>query len=205
MLGDPDPALGWLRWLAAWSLCAPRGVRVPARWELGGLSWRVRNLLAQWRLVPAPQTMKTHGVRNIVFSSSATVYGDPKYLPLDENHPVGGCTNPYGKSKYFIEEMIQDLCKAERVRSCPQARRAGNRDLFLVECSGVTPPPLCVSPGLERRSPALFQPHWCPRVRHDRRRSSGDPEQPHALRGAGTAPPQPLRSPGLVVPAQGTG
>lgn len=60
--------------------------------------------------------MKAHGVRNIVFSSSATVYGDPGYLPLDEKHPVGSCTNPYGKSKYFIEEMIQDLCKAEPVR-----------------------------------------------------------------------------------------
>ncbi|NXG72403.1 GALE epimerase, partial [Baryphthengus martii] len=64
--------------------------------------------------VPAPQTMRAHSVRNIVFSSSATVYGDPKYLPLDENHPVGGCTNPYGKSKYFIEEMIRDLCRAEQ-------------------------------------------------------------------------------------------
>lgn len=62
--------------------------------------------------------MKAHGVKNIVFSSSATVYGDPKYLPLDENHPVGGCTNPYGKSKYFIEEMIRDLCKADKVRGC---------------------------------------------------------------------------------------
>ncbi|XP_059344516.1 UDP-glucose 4-epimerase isoform X2 [Ammospiza nelsoni] len=61
------------------------------------------------------ETMKAHGVRNIVFSSSATVYGDPKYLPLDENHPVGGCTNPYGKSKFFIEEMIRDLCRAEKV------------------------------------------------------------------------------------------
>uniref|UniRef100_A0A8D0FJ51 UDP-glucose 4-epimerase n=1 Tax=Strix occidentalis caurina TaxID=311401 RepID=A0A8D0FJ51_STROC len=69
------------------------------------------NLTGTIRLL---ETMKTHGVRNIVFSSSATVYGDPKYLPLDENHPVGGCTNPYGKSKYFIEEMIRDLCKAER-------------------------------------------------------------------------------------------
>ncbi|XP_048358104.1 UDP-glucose 4-epimerase isoform X1 [Sphaerodactylus townsendi] len=60
------------------------------------------------------ETMKAHGVKNLVFSSSATVYGDPAYLPLDENHPVGGCTNPYGKSKYFIEEMICDLCKAEQ-------------------------------------------------------------------------------------------
>jgi len=111
----------------------PRGVTLPAWWELppaegraARLSWRTQSLLAQRRLVPAPQTMKAHGVRNIVFSSSATVYGDPRYLPLDENHPVGGCTNPYGKSKYFIEEMIQDLCKAERVRSCPKARGAGN-------------------------------------------------------------------------------
>lgn len=102
------------------------------------LSWRARSLLAQWQLVPAPQTMKAHDVRNIVFSSSATVYGDPKYLPLDENHPVGGCTNPYGKSKYFIEEMIRDLCKAERVRSRPKARRAGNQGLFPLEHAGVT-------------------------------------------------------------------
>lgn len=71
------------------------------------------------------QTMKAHGVRNIVFSSSATVYGDPKYLPLDEKHPVGGCTNPYGKSKFFIEEMIRDLCKAERVRSRPRGCSPG--------------------------------------------------------------------------------
>ncbi|XP_041273323.1 UDP-glucose 4-epimerase isoform X2 [Onychostruthus taczanowskii] len=69
------------------------------------------NLTGTIRLL---ETMKAHGVRNIVFSSSATVYGDPKYLPLDEKHPVGGCTNPYGKSKFFIEEMIWDLCRAER-------------------------------------------------------------------------------------------
>ncbi|XP_053254781.1 UDP-glucose 4-epimerase [Podarcis raffonei] len=68
------------------------------------------NLTGTIRLLEA---MKEHGVKNIVFSSSATVYGDPAYLPLDEKHPVGGCTNPYGKSKYFIEEMIRDLCKAE--------------------------------------------------------------------------------------------
>ncbi|XP_064028966.1 UDP-glucose 4-epimerase isoform X1 [Pogoniulus pusillus] len=69
------------------------------------------NLTGTIRLL---ETMKAHGVKDIVFSSSATVYGDPQYLPLDESHPVGGCTNPYGKSKYFIEEMIRDLCKAER-------------------------------------------------------------------------------------------
>ncbi|XP_019367939.1 PREDICTED: UDP-glucose 4-epimerase isoform X2 [Gavialis gangeticus] len=69
------------------------------------------NLTGTIRLL---EVMNAHGVRNIVFSSSATVYGDPTYLPLDEKHPVGGCTNPYGKSKYFIEEMIRDLCKAEK-------------------------------------------------------------------------------------------
>lgn len=71
------------------------------------------------------QTMQAHSVRNIVFSSSATVYGVPQYLPLDENHPVGGCTNPYGKSKFFIEEMIRDVCKAEKVRSCPTGLEPG--------------------------------------------------------------------------------
>lgn len=58
--------------------------------------------------------MKEFGVKNIVFSSSATVYGDPKYLPLDENHPVGACTNPYGKSKYFIEEILTDVWKSDK-------------------------------------------------------------------------------------------
>lgn len=59
--------------------------------------------------------MEEFGVRQIVFSSSATVYGNPEYLPLDENHPAGGCTNPYGKTKYFIEEMLKDQCKANPV------------------------------------------------------------------------------------------
>ncbi|XP_074236370.1 UDP-glucose 4-epimerase isoform X2 [Saimiri boliviensis] len=61
------------------------------------------------------EIMRAHGVKNLVFSSSATVYGNPKYLPLDEAHPTGGCTNPYGKSKFFIEEMIRDLCQADKV------------------------------------------------------------------------------------------
>ena len=60
--------------------------------------------------------MKEYGVHNIVFSSSATVYGDPNYLPIDEKHPAGGCTNPYGKTKYFIEEILKDLVTAEKVR-----------------------------------------------------------------------------------------
>jgi len=60
------------------------------------------------------EVMKENNCKNMVFSSSATVYGAPEYLPVDEKHPVGGCTNPYGKTKYFIEEIIRDLCSADK-------------------------------------------------------------------------------------------
>lgn len=53
------------------------------------------------------KTMQQHDCRRIVFSSSATVYGEAKYLPYDENHPLQP-TNPYGRTKYFIEEIIRD-------------------------------------------------------------------------------------------------
>lgn len=55
------------------------------------------------------ECMKKAGVKKIAFSSSATVYGTPEKLPLDENCPVGGTTNPYGTSKYFQEIMLKDL------------------------------------------------------------------------------------------------
>ncbi|XP_040582983.1 UDP-glucose 4-epimerase isoform X2 [Lepeophtheirus salmonis] len=58
--------------------------------------------------------MMEYGVKKIVFSSSATVYGDPQYLPVDEMHPVGACTNPYGKTKYFMEEIMKDVCNANK-------------------------------------------------------------------------------------------
>jgi UDP-glucose 4-epimerase len=60
--------------------------------------------------------MKDHNVINFVFSSSATVYGSPKYLPLDEKHPCIGneITNPYGKTKYVVEHILKDLCHAEK-------------------------------------------------------------------------------------------
>ena len=61
--------------------------------------------------------MQENGVYNMIFSSSATVYGDPSYLPIDEKHPTGGCTNPYGKTKFFIEEILKDLCAADKVRN----------------------------------------------------------------------------------------
>ena len=57
--------------------------------------------------------MRRHGCKNIVFSSSATVYGTPERLPLDETCRVGGTTNPYGSSKFFQEIMLEDLYKAD--------------------------------------------------------------------------------------------
>ncbi len=53
--------------------------------------------------------MARHGIRNFVFSSSATVYGNPKSVPLFETDEVGHTTNPYGTSKYFIERIIADF------------------------------------------------------------------------------------------------
>lgn len=54
------------------------------------------------------EAMKSADIKTLVFSSSATVYGDPKYLPIDENHPTGA-TNAYGRSKLHIEEMLKDI------------------------------------------------------------------------------------------------
>ncbi|MCF6173509.1 MAG: UDP-glucose 4-epimerase GalE [Campylobacteraceae bacterium] len=53
-------------------------------------------------------TMKQYNCKKIVFSSSATVYGDPKITPIQENFPTGP-TNPYGRTKLFIEEILKDL------------------------------------------------------------------------------------------------
>ena len=55
--------------------------------------------------------MKEFGVYNFVFSSSATVYGVPKSVPLHEDDPVGGCTNPYGQTKLDIEFLLKDFAK----------------------------------------------------------------------------------------------
>src|SRR5690606_12215581 len=54
------------------------------------------------------QTMEKYGVRNLVFSSSATVYGKPKSVPISEDFPLHAA-NPYGRTKLMIEEMLRDL------------------------------------------------------------------------------------------------
>jgi len=63
------------------------------------------NLIGSMNLM---QCMVDYKIDNIIFSSSATVYGFPEFLPLTEEHPVGKCTNAYGKSKFFIEEFLRD-------------------------------------------------------------------------------------------------
>ncbi|MCQ2126733.1 MAG: UDP-glucose 4-epimerase GalE [Bacteroidaceae bacterium] len=59
------------------------------------------------------QALKAHGCRNIIFSSSATVYGDPAFIPITEQCPKGSCTNPYGWTKSMLEQILTDMQKAD--------------------------------------------------------------------------------------------
>ena len=75
------------------------------------LEYYDNNLVSTLALLEA---MREHSVKQLVFSSSATVYGSPSELPLRETSTVGvGLTNPYGKTKYIIEQIIQDYCAAD--------------------------------------------------------------------------------------------
>ena len=58
------------------------------------------------------RAMAEHGVKNIVFSSSATVYGDPATVPITEDFPLS-CTNPYGRTKLMVEDILTDLHRAD--------------------------------------------------------------------------------------------
>jgi UDP-glucose 4-epimerase len=68
------------------------------------------NVVGTVRLLEA---MENCGVRSLVFSSSATVYGEPQYLPLDEKHRLSA-TNPYGRTKLVIEDMLRDFYRANQ-------------------------------------------------------------------------------------------
>ena len=57
--------------------------------------------------------MRKNGVKNIIFSSSATVYGDPAIIPITEECPKGQCTNPYGQTKSMLEQVMIDVQKAD--------------------------------------------------------------------------------------------
>lgn len=73
------------------------------------LSYYDNNVVGTLRLLEA---MGECGVKQLVFSSSATVYGDPQRLPLTEDHPLSA-TNPYGRSKLIVEEMLRDLRRSD--------------------------------------------------------------------------------------------
>lgn len=70
------------------------------------LNYYDNNVVGTIRLL---ESMKKHNCKNIVFSSSATVYGNPISNPIDETFAVGGTTNPYGTSKYMVERVLEDL------------------------------------------------------------------------------------------------
>lgn len=74
------------------------------------LEYYTNNLTSTLVLLNA---MRAHNVKNFVFSSSATVYGDPATVPINEGFPTGGTTNPYGTTKLFIEQILKDYCKAD--------------------------------------------------------------------------------------------
>ena len=57
--------------------------------------------------------MRQHGCKNIIFSSSATVYGNPAQIPIPETCPLGKCTNPYGQTKAMLEQILQDMYVAD--------------------------------------------------------------------------------------------
>ncbi len=57
--------------------------------------------------------MRNHNCKNIIFSSSATVYGDPAFIPITEECPKGQCTNPYGWTKSMLEQILSDMQKAD--------------------------------------------------------------------------------------------
>ncbi len=73
------------------------------------LAYYDTNVLGTLRLM---QAMQTCGVKNLVFSSSATVYGEPRFLPLTEAHPLSS-TNPYGRTKLVVEDMLRDAFAAD--------------------------------------------------------------------------------------------
>ena len=74
------------------------------------LEYYTNNLVSTLTIL---NVMRRHGVKNFVFSSSATVYGDPASVPIREDFPTGGTTNPYGTTKLFLERILMDYCAAE--------------------------------------------------------------------------------------------
>ena len=130
------------------------------------------------------QCMADAGCFNIVFSSSATVYGDPASVPVTESFPTGA-TNPYGSSKLYNEGILSDVAAADgrwNVRAM-HVRRRGCACVCVCACACMTEHPIHAAPA--GVPPALLQPRGRPPVRAHRRGPQGYPQQPHALHPAG--------------------
>ena len=74
------------------------------------LEYYTNNLMSTLTLI---KSMQEHGCKNLVFSSSATVYGDSDIVPLTESAPKQAATNPYGWTKWMIEQILTDVCAAD--------------------------------------------------------------------------------------------
>jgi UDP-glucose 4-epimerase len=81
------------------------GLKAVGESNVTPLSYYENNVQGTLSLLRAMSELR---IKNIIFSSSATVYGDPKYLPIDENHPLAP-TNPYGRTKLQIEQILEDV------------------------------------------------------------------------------------------------
>lgn len=78
------------------------------------LDYYTNNLIGTINLL---NSMKSHGCKRMIFSSSATVYGIPQYLPVDESHQIGqNILNPYGQTKFMIEQILMDLSRTKEDR-----------------------------------------------------------------------------------------
>ena len=87
------------------------GLKAVGESTLIPLSYYDNNIASTLALL---EVMKEHNVKKIVFSSSATVYGEDNTAPFSEDDKVGGTTNPYGTTKYFIENILKDLYKSDK-------------------------------------------------------------------------------------------
>ncbi len=108
-LRDAPALLAALRASGATAVLHFAGLKAVGESVQDPLAYYDNNVLGTLRLL---QAMQECSLKTLVFSSSATVYGDPHYLPLTEAHPLAA-TNPYGQTKLIIEEMLRDLYRSE--------------------------------------------------------------------------------------------
>lgn len=89
------------------------GLKAVGESETYPMRYYEKNVAGSLSLLKA---MDAHKCRRIIFSSSATVYGDPDYLPFDETHQLNP-VNPYGRTKYFVEQIIHDWAATDRLKT----------------------------------------------------------------------------------------